>query len=48
MPSCRALCVLHDDRDGLTRWERQDIRERYQRIQANLDRYNRRIGGRRW
>ena len=36
------------DRDGLTRWERQDIRERYQRIQSNLNRYNRRIGGRRW
>ena len=36
------------DRDGLTRWERQDNRERYQRIQSNLNRYNRRIGGRRW
>jgi hypothetical protein len=36
------------DRDGLTRWERQDIRERYQRIQSNLNRYNRRIGARRW
>jgi len=36
------------DRDGYTRWERQDIDRRYQRIQANLDRYNRRIGGRRW
>ena len=35
-------------RHGLTRWERQDIRERYQRIQSNLNRYNRRIGGRRW
>ncbi|MEH6663290.1 MAG: hypothetical protein V7678_00435 [Brevundimonas sp.] len=36
------------DRDGYTRWERQDIDQRYDRVQANLNRYNRQLGGRRW